>query len=102
LLENAIDAADSNGKVTVKASKEDGDVVVRVIDDGPGIPPDIQTRIFEPFFTTKPIGQGTGLGLDITRRVVSSHEGSIVLESRPGRTEFRISLPVERKKSGTT
>jgi len=102
LLENAIDAADSNGKVTVKASKEDGDVVVRVIDDGPGIPPDIQTRIFEPFFTTKPIGQGTGLGLDISRRVVSSHEGSIVLESRPGRTEFRISLPLERKKSVTT
>jgi signal transduction histidine kinase len=99
LLENAIDAANANGKVTVKATKEDGDVVVRVIDDGPGIPPDIQTRIFEPFFTTKPIGQGTGLGLDISRRVVASHEGSIVLESRPGRTEFRISLPIERKKA---
>jgi len=99
LIENAIDAENQNGKIVVKAAKEDGDVVVRVIDDGPGIPADIQTRIFEPFFTTKPIGQGTGLGLDISRRAVAAHGGSIVLESRPGRTEFRISLPLEQKKA---
>jgi len=97
LLENALDAVNSAGRVTMSALREDGRVVVRFIDDGPGIPPDIRSRIFDPFFTTKPIGQGTGLGLDISRRIVQQHGGSIDVDSQPGRTEFRVSLPVAQK-----
>jgi signal transduction histidine kinase len=69
-------------------------VVVGIVDDGPGIPPGIGERIFDPFFTTKPVGQGTGLGLDIARRLVRRNDGDIEVESRPGRTEFRVTLPV--------
>jgi signal transduction histidine kinase len=69
-------------------------VVVRVVDNGPGIPDDIRERIFDPFFTTKPVGQGTGLGLDITQRLVRRHDGVIDVESQPGRTEFRVTLPL--------
>ena len=95
LLENALDSINQCGQVTVTARLEAKNVVVRVIDDGPGIPAENLGRIFDPFFTTKPIGQGTGLGLDITRRIVRRHDGHIDVESRPGggRTEFRVSLP---------
>jgi signal transduction histidine kinase len=79
----------------VRASREGNSVVVRIIDDGPGIPPEIQNRIYDPFFTTKPIGHGTGLGLDITRRIVRRHDGQVELDSRPGRTEFRVTLPAD-------
>jgi signal transduction histidine kinase len=99
LLENALDAVNSAGRVTMSASREDGRVVVRIVDDGPGIPPDVRSRIFDPFFTTKPFGQGTGLGLDISRRIVQQHGGSIDVDSRPGRTEFRVTLPVAQKAS---
>jgi signal transduction histidine kinase len=68
--------------------------VVRVIDNGPGIPAPIRERIFDPFFTTKPMGQGTGLGLDIVRRLVRHNDGTIEVESQPGRTEFRVTLPI--------
>jgi signal transduction histidine kinase len=67
---------------------------VRVIDDGPGIAADVAPRIFDPFFTTKAIGQGTGLGLDIARRIVQRHHGAIDVSSGPGGTEFRVALPV--------
>jgi signal transduction histidine kinase len=93
LIDNAIDAAPVNGHVTVTATHEGPAVVVRVVDDGPGIPPDIKESIFDPFFTTKSIGDGTGLGLDIVRRVVNWHNGEIEVASEPGRTEFRVSLP---------
>jgi two-component system NtrC family sensor kinase len=66
---------------------------VRVLDDGPGMPPELLDRIFEPFFTTKSQGDGTGLGLGIARTLVSQHEGEIEVESRAGRTEFRVTLP---------
>jgi len=66
---------------------------VRIIDNGTGIPAEIRDRIFDPFFTTKPVGQGTGLGLDIVRRLVRHNDGEIAVESRPGRTEFRVVLP---------
>ena len=97
LVENALDALDpaGGGEVVVSACREStgNRVVVRVIDNGTGIEPDVQKRIFDPFFTTKPVGEGTGLGLDISQRIVRAHEGSIELESRPGRTEFRVSFP---------
>ncbi len=94
LLDNALDAIPQEGHVQVTARLEDASVVVRVVDDGPGIPADIQDRIFDPFFTTKPAGHGTGLGLDIARRLVRSNGGAIDVDSRPGRTEFRVTLPL--------
>jgi signal transduction histidine kinase len=69
-------------------------VLMRVTDDGPGIPAEVKSRIFDPFFTTKPVGMGTGLGLDIVRRLLDRNDGSIEVESEPGRTEFRVALPV--------
>jgi signal transduction histidine kinase len=93
LIGNALDAVSQNGCVEVTARAERGGVVVRVIDNGSGIPPQIRDRIFDPFFTTKPVGEGSGLGLDIVRRLVQRHNGQIELDSSPGRTEFRVILP---------
>ncbi|QHS53788.1 cyclic nucleotide-binding domain-containing protein [Edaphobacter sp. 12200R-103] len=93
LIDNALDAAPNGGCVAVRAARENDRVVVRIVDDGAGIPAAIRSKIFDPFFTTKPVGQGTGLGLDITRRLVSHNDGGIDFESEPGRTEFRVSLP---------
>lgn len=95
LLDNALDAVAEGGRVTLSAGVEHGHVVVRVTDDGPGIPEDVLPRIFDPYFTTKPPGQGTGLGLEITRQLVRQSHGDISVESRPGCTEFRVSLVVE-------
>ncbi|HXX64141.1 MAG TPA: ATP-binding protein [Bacteroidota bacterium] len=94
LVDNAIDAAPSHGHVDVTASREGDAVVVRVVDDGSGIPPEIRERIFDPFFTTKAVGEGTGLGLDIVRRIIQWHNGDVDVDSSPGRTEFRVRLPV--------
>jgi len=94
LLENALDAAGDAGHVEVSAKREGGAVAVRIADDGHGIPDAIKDRIFDPFFTTKPVGEGTGLGLDIVRRLVSRNNGTIEVESRPGRTVFTVTLPV--------
>jgi signal transduction histidine kinase len=95
LIDNALDAAPESGHVTVTAAQEGSSVVVKVADDGPGIPAEIRDQIFDPFFTTKPIGQGTGLGLDIVQRLVRRHEGEIEAQSEPGRTEFRVTLPLK-------
>jgi signal transduction histidine kinase len=92
LIHNAIDAVPASGRVEVSAWREGRNVIVTVVDDGHGIPDEIRDRIFDPFFTTKPVGQGTGLGLDIVRRLVRMNDGDIQVESRPGRTEFRVSL----------
>jgi signal transduction histidine kinase len=100
LIDNALDAVGEGGRVTVTAAHEGGSVVVRVMDDGPGIPPDVKSRIFDPFFTTKPVGKGTGLGLDIARRLVERHAGLIAVTSEPGKTEFRVTLPVAVRKEG--
>jgi signal transduction histidine kinase len=94
LIDNALDAVALGGRVEVLASREDHKVVVRILDDGPGISAEIKHLIFDPFFTTKPQGQGTGLGLDIARRLVTHNDGAITFESRPGRTEFRVTLPI--------
>jgi signal transduction histidine kinase len=94
LIDNALDAIPEAGRVEVTARREDGRVVVRVVDNGGGIPESIREHIFDPFFTTKPVGEGTGLGLDIVRRLVRHNEGDVTVESRPGRTEFRVVLPL--------
>jgi signal transduction histidine kinase len=92
LLDNALDAIADSGHVAVSARLENGQIVVRVVDDGEGIPADVLPRIFDPFFTTKAPGQGTGLGLEITRRLLRQFKADISVESEPGRTEFRVSL----------
>ena len=94
LIENALDAAPQGGRVDVGAKREDGRVVVRIVDNGSGIPAEIRERVFDPFFTTKPQGEGVGLGLDIARRLVKHNDGAIEFESVPGRTEFRVGLPI--------
>jgi signal transduction histidine kinase len=94
LIDNALDAVSERGRVELAANRQGDAVVVRVADDGPGVPAEIRDRIFDPFFTTKAVGQGTGLGLDIVRRLIQRHNGQIELDSRPGRTEFRVTLPV--------
>jgi signal transduction histidine kinase len=94
LIENALDAAPRYGCVDVVARREGEHVVVRVIDNGSGIPAQIRERVFDPFFTTKAQGQGMGLGLDIARRLVRHNVGVIEFESQPGRTEFRVALPM--------
>jgi signal transduction histidine kinase len=97
LIDNAVDAApnDGTGAVTVSAKREHGFVVVRVRDNGPGIPADVKPRIFDPFYTTKPPGEGTGLGLDIAQRIARRHRAEIDVTSRPGETEFRVGLPLD-------
>jgi len=97
LLDNAIDAAPKDGSVTVDVRMELDRLAVCVTDDGPGIPDDVVARIFDPFFTTKPPGEGTGLGLDITRRLVRRYRGEVTVDSRPGRTTFCVRLPVAER-----
>lgn len=99
LVDNALDAVGTGGRVAVSARREGNRVVVEVADDGPGIPPEIRERIFEPFFSTKDVGKGVGLGLDLVRRSLERHDGEIDLESRPGRTVFRVRLPAEGMRS---
>jgi signal transduction histidine kinase len=95
LIDNALDAVGEKGRVDVLAGRDDGRVCVRIADNGSGIPADIREKIFEPFFTTKPAGLGTGLGLDIVRRLVQHNDGTIEVDSQPGRTEFRVTLPID-------
>jgi signal transduction histidine kinase len=95
LLDNAICALGDTGTITVRTRRDGACLEVDVADDGPGIPPENLDRIFEPFFTTKPVGSGTGLGLDTSRRiVVDRHDGSIRVRSQPGETVFTVRLPM--------
>jgi signal transduction histidine kinase len=82
------------GKLEITVSQQDNQVLVQVTDSGCGIPADVQGRIFEPFFTTKPTGEGSGLGLDIVKKIIEKHEGRIEVESEPGRTTFSVWLPM--------
>ena len=95
LIDNAVDAMDGQGRLVI-ATRADGDsVVVEVTDSGAGMPPEVQAKAFKPFFTTKDVGKGTGLGLDISRRiVVERHGGDIAVDSVPGRTTMSVRLPV--------
>ena len=101
LIDNAIDAltesppANASPQIIIRACQKGDHLRVEIEDNGPGIPPDVQNRILEPFFTTKPMGKGSGLGLDVVRRIVENrHSGSLMVESVPGRTCFAVLLPL--------
>jgi signal transduction histidine kinase len=101
LIDNAVDAMDGTGTLRV-ATRADGDgVVVEIADTGPGMPPEVADRAFEAFYTTKDVGKGTGLGLDIARRIVEDrHGGTITIDSRPGMTVLRVRIPVRPPRTG--
>lgn len=94
LIHNALQAMDYNGTLTIEICKQHEQVIVSLTDTGIGIPTEIQTKIFEAFFTTKRQGEGSGLGLDITRKIVEKHHGQITVESVPGKTTFTVSFPI--------
>jgi signal transduction histidine kinase len=95
LVVNALDAMAGSGTLTLRTAREGDCALVEVGDTGPGVPEELRKRVFEPFFTTKPVGQGTGLGLDVSWRiVVNRHHGDVQLDSRPGDTRFRVLLPL--------
>jgi signal transduction histidine kinase len=97
IINNAVDAMGGEGTLTITTSRDGDCVLVEIGDTGPGVPPSIQRRIFEPFFTTKDVGQGTGLGLDISYRiVVRRHHGDIQVRSKPGDTRFQVRLPIQQ------
>ncbi len=96
IIDNAVGAMQGRGMLTLKTFRRDPWIVVQIIDDGPGIPPDVQPKVFDPFYTTKAPGEGTGLGLNISHNiVVQKHKGEIEVRSRPGKTCFEIRLPLD-------
>ncbi len=96
LIVNALDAMAGEGTLTLRTARDGDCVLVEVADTGPGIPEELRQRVFEPFFTTKPVGQGTGLGLDVSYRVVvTRHGGDLRVRSRPGDTRFQVRLPLQ-------
>jgi signal transduction histidine kinase len=100
LIDNAVQAMNGAGTLRIKTFRDDGHVVVAIGDTGPGVPKELRKRIFEPFFTTKPVGEGTGLGLDISYRiVVNGHGGDIMVRSEPGDTTFEVRLPLREPPS---
>ena len=101
LIDNAVQAmAEEGGTLTIRTALDDGHVLVEIGDTGPGVPPELQQKIFEPFFTTKPVGQGTGLGLDISYRVITQrHGGDLRVVSQPGDTRFQVRLPLSEPPS---
>jgi signal transduction histidine kinase len=101
LIDNAVDAMDGTGTLRVATRAEGDSVVVEIGDTGPGMPPHVAARAFEAFYTTKEVGRGTGLGLDIARRiVVERHGGTISIDSRPGATVLRVRIPVRPRSPG--
>jgi signal transduction histidine kinase len=96
LIDNAADAMKDKGKLRVRVIHEGDYVLVEIIDNGTGIPEDVQPHIFEPFFTTKGVGDGTGLGLDAVQRIVRKNRGSINFESVPGETRFQVRIPIRQ------
>jgi signal transduction histidine kinase len=95
LIVNALDAMAGQGRLTVRTAKDGDCALVEIGDTGPGIPEELRRRVFEPFFTTKPVGQGTGLGLDVSWRIVTNrHGGDLRVVSQPGDTRFQVRLPL--------
>ena len=95
LIDNAADAMGDTGRLLVRAVRENEYVLVEIADSGPGIPPEVQSRIFEPFFTTKGVGEGTGLGLDVVRRIIQKMRGLVTVKSLPGDTRFQVRIPIQ-------
>ncbi|MGL5061180.1 MAG: hybrid sensor histidine kinase/response regulator [Microcoleus sp.] len=95
LIHNALQAMENKGTLRIDAKQQDSWVTVSIADSGKGIPPEVLPKIFEPFFTTKPPGEGSGLGLDIVKKIIEKHQGRIDVESIPAKTTFTVSLPVD-------
>ncbi|MCX8113170.1 MAG: ATP-binding protein [Bacteroidia bacterium] len=102
ILSNAIQAMQGKGTLHIRVIQEGDSIIASFTDSGPGIPKEIQDKIFDAFFTTKPAGEGTGLGLDISRRIVEKHGGKIYFESEPGKTTFYVRLPIKTPFEATT
>jgi signal transduction histidine kinase/predicted CoA-binding protein len=98
IIDNAIDALDGRGKITIRTSFKDPWIMVDIADNGPGIPAEIQKKLFSPFFTTKPLAKGTGLGLNISYNIIHKHGGDVKVISQPGETHFEVWLPKDFKK----
>jgi len=96
IIDNAIYALAKEGELTIETTCDAKNINVKIIDNGAGIPAEIQSRIFDPFFTTKKVGEGTGIGLDLVNRIIKHHNGEIKVHSKPGRTEFHICLPLSQ------
>lgn len=101
LVHNALQAMNNKGILTITVTRQDTRVLVSITDSGKGIPPEIQPKIFEPFFTTKPIGEGSGLGLHIIKKIIVKHEGTIEVDSIPGKTTLTVSLPINLAESNS-
>jgi signal transduction histidine kinase len=97
LIDNAVDAMNGNGTLALITRYENNFVMVEITDTGPGVPAHVLPHIFEPFFTTKEVGKGTGLGLDITYRIIQQHRGTIEVQSKPGQTRFIVRLPLQQE-----
>ncbi len=98
LIDNAADAMKDNGKLTIRTVRENDFVLVEIVDNGSGIPPEALSRIFDPFFTTKGVGEGTGLGLDVVNRIIKNIGGQISVTSIPGDTRFQVRIPIQAGK----
>ncbi len=98
LIDNAADAMNGNGKLTVRTARENDFVLVEIADNGVGIPPEALSRIFDPFFTTKGVGEGTGLGLDVVNRIIKNVGGHVSVASVPGDTRFQVRIPIQHAK----
>jgi signal transduction histidine kinase len=101
IIDNAVAAMNGQGEISLRTHYEGSWITIEIEDNGPGIPPDVQSKIFDPFFTTKAPGEGTGLGLNISHNIiVQKHHGQITVASQPGRTCFQIKLPVNQAEDG--
>ncbi|NJO94383.1 MAG: GHKL domain-containing protein [Hydrococcus sp. RM1_1_31] len=94
LISNAIQAMNGRGRLEIAILEQENQVIVKITDSGQGIPADIQAKIFEPFFTTKSMGEGSGLGLDIVRKIVDKHHGKVEFDTQAGKTTFIVCLPI--------
>jgi signal transduction histidine kinase len=94
LIDNAVDAMPDGGTLRIRTEQAGNFFLVRITDNGTGIPAEILPKIYDPFFTTKPVGKGTGLGLDVVHRLLQNHQAVISVKSEPGYTEFTVCFPL--------